>query len=109
MCFADAPHGMRRYDVYATLGAPTRILAPDIWAYAGCTTDDPVARVKGYDTMVLMFSRDRLTSKRLVSGAALRAALRAAATKTTSLFFEDLGPLRANSEGVSRRVEGDEG
>lgn len=62
-------------DVLQQLGRPVERLTPDLWIYWRYYSAEDAAETGGYDTLVVAFSRGRVSRMRLVKGDDLRAHL----------------------------------
>jgi hypothetical protein len=79
--FHHARHGMPRFDVLVAVGPPDHKLGPDVWVYWNVKSNQPGDTERGYDAMVLRFTKDKLSEMRLVESGALRSLIVSLAAK----------------------------
>ncbi len=76
--------GNSRDAVLTQLGVPRAAASEDVWIYTDAQTPAAGSRLLDFDTLVVTFSRDRVSQLRLVNGNQARAVLARQEAKTAS-------------------------
>jgi hypothetical protein len=69
--------GSPKAAVAARFGMPSRIVSPELWVYHEFHTDHQAAAQRGFDTLAVVFTGDKVAHLRMVNGEMLTAALEA--------------------------------